>query len=136
MGTGPLETGELIAKHRFKEAAAKEREDFGNRYIVRAARQPIPPGLSSNTLHEFAPTEKPHQLGDIGNGEGFSLPDFGNSHTVAFAGTRNAKKTSQPVLFLCTQFHIAYIIPNSSFAVSDIFSGFHGGSQTTSTSAL
>jgi hypothetical protein len=40
MRAGPLKTGKLIAKPRLKEAAAKEREDFGNRYGARAARQP------------------------------------------------------------------------------------------------
>src|ERR1700741_2783031 len=43
------------------------------------------------------------------------------------------QETSQPVFFLCTQFHS---IPNCSFAPSDIFPGFRGGSHTISTRAL
>src|SRR6516162_2153055 len=132
MRAASLKAGKLITEPGLEQPTTQSRQDFADRNILCLARQRIPACLSANALHKFASPQDSHQFGDISNGQGFRASDFGNREAFAFSGARNTEKASQPILFLCTQFHI---IPSCNLALSDIFSGFHGGSQVSSTIA-
>src|SRR5215471_13708201 len=130
MRTDSFKARKLIAKSGLEEASSEQRQHVGNSNLFRRPRENVTAGLAANANNKLPLSKDAHQLADVRNRQRLSCRNRRNSHTFAALRACDAKKASQPILFLRTQFHS---IPNRSFAESDILLGPHGGSHTTST---
>ena len=59
--------GVHAAKTGLEETSTEPGQHFTDIDVIRRSRQLVPTGLTANTLDESTPTQRPHQLGDVGN---------------------------------------------------------------------
>src|SRR5215469_11663342 len=100
MRTDLFKARKFIAKSGLEEASSEQRQYVGNSNLFGRPRENVTAGLAANASNKLRLSKDAHQLADVRNRQRFSCCNRRDGHTLAALRACNAKKASQPILFL------------------------------------